>query len=200
MSTKFVVEDAGELDMLQRALIEAKFPRVPDDPLVAASPIVAALAARLATLLADHSEWWEKWHRLSPEHAAWIPALNQALGYQRELRSMPLSAKQELIRNILAPYKNDPEAVAAFLAIVEETLRTRAWYSMWRRKGAPFDDTLAFMTESEEEVFTVWNPSKVALAVGTHTDVATFLSRGRYRYFGTFVAETGDFERFVDDD
>lgn len=117
-----VITDLTELVALDKVLREAKFSDSPNDPVIAASPIVADLARRVRAAhdlrtfgLADRPD---PEHMIGPSWREWAVSVRRA----RELtdwHSWDQVAKARVARDLLSPFGVSDESLLLFVNEVD---------------------------------------------------------------------------------
>lgn len=194
--TEIRITKPTELLLLERALLEAKLPRLANDGDLAASPIIAGLAERVTTACSELHEQAGvsgKWRALSPGHTYWAIAIYRALADQEYLRKSDPSKREEYARLLLAPFHTDDRTVGAFLAEVDDILQTRRWYHLWIRTKNPFRGGIAFICERSDESFVALSPDGVEIVSSKKLeDIGEALLESGLEPFGYFVEEGTD--------
>ena len=112
-----IIDDLSELIALDKALREAKFSDAPEDPAVAASPIVASLSRRVDDAIGSRVPGHSK-TMVEPGRREWIVSLRTAIGMVHW--STWSTDKQALVAvDLLRPYGVSEENLALFLSQVD---------------------------------------------------------------------------------
>ncbi len=103
-----LISKNNELLALHRALLEARFCDVPNDPDVSASPILASIHARvietlIQTASPEKATSWKHWLAISQSRREWRVAVQRAADHSRWGR-FTLAEKLEMARTLLTPF------------------------------------------------------------------------------------------------
>lgn len=105
---------------LHKAVLEAKFHEVPENPLISGSPLIAKLYVQIRDLLmeSDKGSEWREWFQLRnrPDRR------NQAIRLMQKCerwRKTPPDKKREIAGNYLAPFLFDEEELTGVIAEVD---------------------------------------------------------------------------------
>lgn len=119
---KFAIDfdDYYRLLALHRVLMEAKFCEVPNDPVVAGSPLVAELANKVVDALVQWPDVpggnnWASWRKMDPTRREWQVAVRRAATMDEWSRLDP-STKREVAANLLSPFTIDGALIDQFVA------------------------------------------------------------------------------------
>jgi hypothetical protein len=185
------INTSTELFILQAALIEAKLPRLANDGDLAASPIVAALAERVTAACRDEPELAsisDRWRNLTPTHLYWKVAISRALADQGYLRKADRSKREEYVRWLLAPFRNDEATIDAFLAELADIFATRRWYQLFLRSERPFHGGVAFLRERNDGNYVALDADHNEITSSkSEGDVGAILLERGLEPFGYFV-------------
>lgn len=197
--TEFQITNTTELFLLQRALLEAKLPRLANDNDLAASPIVASLAARVTEACSeapDLASVGERWRDFSPQHSYWSIAISRALVDQDYLRKSEPAKREEYVRWLIAPFRTDEPIIREFLAELDSILETRRWYHLWIRTKSPFGGGVAIIRERTDGSFIALDAAQNEIASSRSQGhvVEILLERG-LEPFGYFVEEASPTEQ-----
>jgi hypothetical protein len=123
MTFSLQFDEHHKLLALHRALMEAKFCEVPNDPAVSGSGLVAALANQVLDGLihwndnATGDPTWIEWRKISAQRVEWQTAVMRAssLNWQE----LDPATKVELSCNLLSPFSFDDATLAKFIEAAE---------------------------------------------------------------------------------
>lgn len=122
----FVLSEVHELLALQRALLEARYCEIPNDPAISASPILADMHRRVldAIIAADlpaglSPESWHRWLVIDEDRREWGVALKRA-GQHQSWSTLSQADKRSFAACLLTPFKVSDELLDKFLIRVDE--------------------------------------------------------------------------------
>jgi hypothetical protein len=190
---EFRITNPTELFLLQRALLEAKLPRLANDMDLAASPIVASLAERVTSACIETPNFPGAngvWRQLTPTHTYWPIAISRALVDHAYLGSADRIKQEEYVRQLFAPFQANNETVNLFIEELLAVIHERRWYHLWLRKTAPLHGGIALLRQRADGMFVALDPEGAEIASSkTLDDVGRELLERGLEPAGYYVAE-----------
>lgn len=186
--SEFTVSNPLELNALLLALLEAKLPSQPRDMLVAASPLVAELAKRVADAHALDADLSVSWRVLDSKHAHWDAVISRAAHDADWLRKCDREQRRRYVRGLAAPFRIADVTFEALVARIEYIANTRSYFDLWLRAEQPHHGGILVVREMADGSMVVLDQAKKEVVNVTNAfDLWDWLRDRNYRHIGRYV-------------